>query len=93
LDRALRVDLGGVVVPVVSPEDLVAMKVLAGRRKDFEDIRGVLIERGERLDLHRIHEVLASMDAVLGEGKLLLRFQRLWRQSRGKRGGQGRRTT
>ena len=53
LDRARPFDFGGVVVPVISAEDLVAMKVLAGRRKDLEDVRGVLVEQAGRLDSRR----------------------------------------
>src|SRR5262249_284421 len=45
LARATLVDVGGVEVPLMSVEDLLAVKVLAGRRKDLEDVRGVLLER------------------------------------------------
>ena len=85
LDRARLLDLGGVEVPVVSPEDLVAMKVLAGRRKDLEDVRGVLIEQGGRLDLERIRDVLAAMETVIGEPLLLPRLERLLRAAEGKK--------
>jgi predicted nucleotidyltransferase len=85
LDRARVLDLGGVEVPVVSAEDLVAMKVLAGRRKDLEDVRGVLIEQGGRLDLERIRDVLAAMERVIGEDRLLPRFERLRLGAEGKR--------
>ncbi len=85
LDRARQLDVGGVVVPVVSAEDLVAMKVLAGRRKDLEDVRGVLIEQGARLDLERIRDVLGAMEAVIGEHTLLPRLDRLLRAAAGKR--------
>jgi hypothetical protein len=80
LARARRVDFGDVEVPVVSPEDLVAMKVLAGRRKDIEDVRGVLVEQEGRLDLDRIRHVLGAMEAIVGERKLLGRFARLVRR-------------
>jgi hypothetical protein len=91
LARAHARDVGGAVVPVISAEDLVAMKVLAGRRKDLEDVRGVLVEQGERIDLHRIRDVLASMESVVGEGRLLPRLDRLVRAARGRRGGGRRR--
>jgi hypothetical protein len=45
LKRCRRVDIGGHTVPLISVEDLVVTKVLAGRRKDLEDIRGVLLTR------------------------------------------------
>jgi hypothetical protein len=43
LDRAVQVDLGGVVVPVIAPGDLIVTKMLAGRPKDIEDARGILL--------------------------------------------------
>ena len=50
LARARWLDLGGVEAPVVSVEDLVVMKVLAGRRKDLEDVRGVLAAQGDLVE-------------------------------------------
>jgi predicted nucleotidyltransferase len=80
--RARPFDLGGVEVPVISAEDLVAMKVLAGRRKDLEDVRGVLVEQEQRLDLERVRDVLAAMEAVTGENTLLPKLERLLRKRR-----------
>src|SRR5262245_9424666 len=37
LDRREMVDVAGAKVPMISAEDLVATKILAGRRKDLED--------------------------------------------------------
>ena len=53
LARAIAVDFGGTVVPVISPDDLIVTKVLAGRPKDIEDVRGVLRDRASSLDLDR----------------------------------------
>jgi hypothetical protein len=41
-------------VPFISPEDLMVTKLLAGREKDIDDVRGVLAERGSALDETRI---------------------------------------
>src|SRR4029079_19569372 len=79
LERARLLDLGGVEVPVVSAEDLVAMKLLAGRRKDLEDVRGVLAEQRGRLDLARVRAVLASFEEALGERVLLAKLERMVR--------------
>jgi hypothetical protein len=86
VDRARPRDVGGTLVPVISAEDLVAMKVLAGRRKDLEDVRGVLMEQGEHIDAARIRDVLAAMEAVVGEGTLLPKFERLARAGGGTPG-------
>jgi hypothetical protein len=71
LDRARIVDLGGVEVPVISPEDLVIAKVLAGRPKDAEDARGVLRAQGPGLDTARIERVLGLLEEALGQSDLL----------------------
>jgi predicted nucleotidyltransferase len=79
LARARPVDVGGVLVPMVSVEDLIAMKVLAGRRKDIEDVRGLLVEQQGRLDLAQVRDVLSSLEAAIGERRLLSRLDRLVR--------------
>jgi hypothetical protein len=81
LDRALPVQLGGVVVPVVSPEDLIAMKILAGRPKDLEDVRGVVRACGERLDVSRVREVVKAFVEATGEKKLEGRLERVLRDA------------
>lgn len=86
LARARPIDIEGVEVPVVSVEDLIAMKVLAGRRKDLEDVRGVLIEQRGRVDLARTREVLAAFEAVTEDRRLLARLDRLVRAAAGGAG-------
>ena len=53
LERAVEVTVEGVTVPVISPEDLIVAKILAGRPKDLEDVRGILRERLSSLSLVR----------------------------------------
>lgn len=79
LSRARPVDVGGVKVPIISVEDLIAMKVLAGRRKDTEDVRGILIEQEDRIDIARVRDLLASFEEASGDRRLLSRFERLAR--------------
>ncbi|XYI04185.1 nucleotidyl transferase AbiEii/AbiGii toxin family protein [Sorangium sp. So ce1128] len=80
LARRRLIDLGGVRVPMISPEDLIVTKVLAGRPKDLEDVRGVLLEQHD-LDLDRIRELLGELEAALGEDRLLRRLERLLRKA------------
>ena len=81
LSRARLIDAGGVRVPMMSPEDLIVTKILAARRKDLEDIRGVLREQTE-LDMGRIRDLLGQLEEALDEPRLLARFDRLVRAAR-----------
>jgi hypothetical protein len=75
LARAVRVDVGGATVPVISAEDLIVTKILAGRPKDIEDIRGVLAERGAQLDMGRVRTVLGMLEQALGQSDLAPLFE------------------
>jgi len=75
LDRAIAVPIGVVEIPFISPEDLIVTKVLAGRDKDLGDIRGILDERRERLDLAQIRQTLQLLEEGLGQSDLLRSFE------------------
>jgi hypothetical protein len=71
LERAVPIDVAGTMVPFISPEDLIVTKVLAGREKDLEDVRGVLSERGLALDVGQIRTTLGLLEDALGQSDLL----------------------
>ena len=75
LSRARTVAIEGVPVPVISPEDLIVTKVLAGRPKDVEDVRGILGQRGADLDLGRVRRLLGLLEEALGQSDLLPLFE------------------
>jgi hypothetical protein len=75
LGRAQDVDLGGIRVPVLSAEDLVITKILAGRPKDLEDVAGILNERRASLDLARIRAILRLLEEALGQSDLTPVFE------------------
>jgi hypothetical protein len=77
LDRARRVRMGRIQVPVISPEDLIVSKILAGRSKDVEDVRGVLREQLEKLDLSRIRGLLSLLEEILTRSDLTPLFEQL----------------
>jgi hypothetical protein len=76
LSRARPIAMAGVVVPVICPEDLIATKILAGRPKDIEDVRGSLRERPADLDLELVRSTLALLESALGPSDLLPVFER-----------------
>ena len=71
VERAVRVEIEGLSVPVASPEDLIVMKVLAGRPKDLDDVRSVLMERLDKLDVAYIRSTLEILEKALDQSDLL----------------------
>lgn len=74
LERAQAVDIGGIVVPLIHPEDLMIAKILAGRPKDVEDARALWKTRGAELNAERIREVLHLLEEALSQSDLLPTF-------------------
>lgn len=74
LERAVPIDVAGTIVPFISPEDLIVTKLLAGREKDVEDVRGVLSERGSDLDIGQIRTTLRLLEDALGQSDLMPLF-------------------
>ncbi len=76
LDRAQPIDIGGVVVPVISPGDLVVAKILAGRPKDLDDAAGVLRERGRSIDVKAVRALLCEIEEALAQSDLIPALER-----------------
>lgn len=67
----MPIDVAGTVVPFISPADLIVTKLLAGREKDIEDVRGVLSERGDTLNVDQIRTTVALLEDALGQRDLM----------------------
>lgn len=63
--RGNTVEVGGADVHFASPEDLVILKLVAGRPRDVEDVRGVMVRHPE-LDSVYIRRWLREFDVALG---------------------------
>jgi len=50
VQRARSLRVGGIKLDIISPEDLILVKLLSGRTRDNEDIRQILAENAETLD-------------------------------------------
>lgn len=85
LANARRIDVAGLEIPVISPEDLVIAKVLAGRPKDMEDAESVVLEQADDLDLGRVREVLGLLEQALDRRDLLWEVDRMVAISRRRR--------
>lgn len=84
LDRARQLALGALEVPVISPEDLLITKILAGRPKDLEDVETVLRANENRLDLDHVRYWLDLLEQALDRRDLLSELTRLGERSRGR---------
>jgi len=69
IKRARRVLLGGTQVCFASLEDLIIHKVLAGRPRDLEDLRSVML-KNKVFDLEYVRHWLGEFDRSLGERSL-----------------------
>jgi len=85
LGRTLARVIRGVSIPFVSTTDLVALKLLAGRDKDLEDVRGLLRARPADLELDEAEQRVAELGAALDDSTLSETFARLVKEAGGKK--------
>ena len=76
-ERAQSRDVEGTNVRLASPEDLVVMKILAGRPKDVEDVRAILAANRDQLDSDYIERTLGRLEAALGQSDLRLLLRQI----------------
>jgi predicted nucleotidyltransferase len=65
--RAEPIELAGSQVKVATAEDLLIMKLLAGRPQDEQDIRGLLVAQANRLDWDYCLKVGSELGDALGQ--------------------------
>lgn len=76
--RAVDVEVApGLTVPVISAEDLIVTKVLAGRAKDLDDVQGILAARSGQLNVDSVRRTLSMLEEALGVSDLAAVFERL----------------
>ncbi len=66
LERRVVRRVGRARLPFASTNDLLVLKILAGREKDLEDVRGLLRSKSDEIDLdvvrHRLDELGSAID-------------------------------
>jgi hypothetical protein len=65
--RAQVMDAAGTKVRVATSEDLLVMKVLAGRPQDEQDLQGLVIAQGDRLDWPYCLNVAEKLGEAIGQ--------------------------
>jgi Nucleotidyl transferase AbiEii toxin, Type IV TA system len=69
--------VGGTLIPVASAEDLVSMKVLAGRPRDLDDVAAIVHVRRHDLDLDRIRTTLRLLEGALDRRDLVSELEKI----------------
>jgi predicted nucleotidyltransferase len=74
INRAKRIEIMGQEVNIASPEDLIIHKVFAGRPRDIEDVRTVLLKNPD-VDVQYIRRWLKEFDKASKEKDFLKTFE------------------
>ncbi|GFP43579.1 nucleotidyl transferase AbiEii/AbiGii toxin family protein [Candidatus Hakubella thermalkaliphila] len=67
----------------ISPEDLIVQKIVSGRPRDLEDVRGMLEIQGKRMDEKRIEKMLDALAREVGEDEWIKRWKEIQERSDG----------
>jgi predicted nucleotidyltransferase len=67
IGRAELLDIAGTMVSVVTSEDLLVMKILAGRPQDTQDARGIVAAQSDRLDWEYCLNVARELGEALNQ--------------------------
>jgi hypothetical protein len=66
ISRAETLQLAGCDIPVATSEDLILMKLLAGRPRDEQDVHGIIAVQGGRLDWNYCEATAAALSEAIG---------------------------
>jgi uncharacterized nucleotidyltransferase DUF6036 len=72
ISRAQILDIGGISVPVITAEDLLVMKVLAGRPQDVQDAAGIVQAQSRNLDWNHCLTVGKELGDAVGQNLVAL---------------------
>ncbi|MBX7133884.1 MAG: nucleotidyl transferase AbiEii/AbiGii toxin family protein [Fimbriimonadaceae bacterium] len=78
IDRATMEEISpGLVLPIVSAEDLIIMKAFASRPQDWVDIRGIIVRQGTVLDWNWIYENLNPLAELKEDPEVIPTLERI----------------
>ncbi len=78
IKRAVNVDVLGIPVRVCTAEDFIIHKVVANRRKDWDDVAGIIMRQRGKLDIKYIRHWLKQFAEALENPEMLSRFEHLY---------------
>lgn len=82
IERAVRIEIDGLSVPFASAEDLLLLKLFAGRPRDIEDAEGIVRRNRDRIDWSYLRSWAAEFSQVPGREELPRQITRLLGEGR-----------
>ena len=64
LNRKREMTLSGVTIPIIAPEDSILYKLLAGRSRDMDDVRQILIAQKGKLDMEYMKKWASKLGII-----------------------------
>ena len=77
IKRSIQIDIRGKQIRICSAEDLVIQKVIAGRVKDWDDVKALLIEQKNRLDENYVVDWLKQFADVLENPDIFTKYKEI----------------
>ncbi len=77
MERATRVDLGDLSIPVPQVQDLIVYKAVAWRERDKEDIERLLVLHQNEIDLDAVRDLVRQFAEALEDPKRVEEFEAL----------------
>jgi hypothetical protein len=77
MERLVHRKVGRARIPFISTDDLLVLKVLAGRDKDLEDVRALLRGGSPEIHAETVRARLATLEALLDDSTLVPVFETL----------------
>jgi hypothetical protein len=74
IKRAKEIPIKKTIVKFASPEDVIIHKIFAGRARDLDDVKSILL-KNPSVDLPYIRKWLSEFDTSLSEKDLLKKFE------------------
>ena len=76
IQRSIKIELKGIKVNFATVEDLLIHKIFAGRPKDFEDVK-ILILKNPGINKNYVRKWLKDFDKTLENKNLLIQFNEI----------------